>query len=62
VAVFPTGGLLTYEVPGTLTELVSLVTAVYAYYRRVGGRLEEGLKQTVTDAEQYLVGRPVARV
>lgn len=62
VAVFPAEGLLTYEVPGSLLELVSLITAVYANYRQAGGSLKEAFKRVVPDAEQFLVGRSLAHV
>jgi len=57
VAVFPAKGLLTYEIPGSLPELVSVITAVYASYRRTGSPLKDVFKQVVPDAEHYLVGR-----
>src|SRR4051794_19997186 len=60
VAVFPAEGLLTYEVPGSLSELVSLITAVYADYRRAGEPLKDAFKRVMTDAEQYLVGHSPA--
>jgi hypothetical protein len=60
VAVFPAEGLFTYEVPGSLSDLVSLVTAVYANYRQVGGPLRDAFKRVVPDAEQFLVGRSPA--
>lgn len=62
VTVFPSEGLLTYEVPGTLSELVSLITAIYADYRANGGSLRDAFKRVVTDAERYLVGRSPAHV
>lgn len=62
VAVFPAEGLRTYEVPGTLSELVALITAVYNHYRQAGGPLKQAFKQVVSDPEQYLAGRPMARV
>jgi hypothetical protein len=58
VAVFPAEGLLTYEVPGTLTELVSLISAVYDQYRRGGGRFKDAFKHATSDPDRYLVGRP----
>ena len=62
VAVFPSEGLFTYEVPGSLSELVPLIAAVYANYRDNGGSLKDAFKRVVTDAEQYLVGRSPAHV
>lgn len=41
VAIFPARGSLTYEVPGTLPDLVALILNVYSHYRRAGGSLEE---------------------
>jgi hypothetical protein len=60
VAVFPADGLRTYEVPGSLSELVSLVTVVYANYRQAGGLLKDAVKRVMSDAEQFLVGRSPA--
>ncbi len=62
VAIFPAAGLLTYEVPGSLSDLVSVITAVYAHYRRKGGPFNDAVKQVVIDAEQYLIGRSPAPV
>jgi hypothetical protein len=62
VAVFPAEGLLTYEVPGSLSELVSVIAAVYAHSRRTRGQLKDAVTQVVTDAEQYLIGRSPASV
>jgi hypothetical protein len=62
VAVFPAAGLLTYELPGSLPELVAVITAVYAHCRREGSQVQDAFKQVVTDAEQYLVGRSPAQV
>jgi hypothetical protein len=55
VAVFPSEGRLTYEVPGSLPELVSLITSVYAQYRQAGGSFEVAFPRVVSEAEQYLV-------
>jgi hypothetical protein len=62
VAVFPAEGLLTYELPGSLSELVSVITAVYAHCRRTRGSLTDAFKRVVTDAEQYLINRSPAPV
>jgi hypothetical protein len=62
VAIFPADGLLTYEVPGSLPELVSLVSAVYANYRQAGGQLKDAFKRVVSDAEQFRSGRSPAPV
>ena len=62
VAVFPADGLLTYEVPGSLSELVSLITAIYADYRQAGGSLKDAVGRVVVDAEQFLVGRSPTHV
>jgi hypothetical protein len=56
IAVFPADGLLTYEVPGSLPELISVITTVYAHYRQAGGRFKDAFRQVVTDPEQYLIG------
>jgi len=60
VAVFPAEGVFTYEAPGSLAELVSLIVTVYAHYRRVGGLLKDAFKQAVSHPEQYLAGRSLA--
>ena len=62
VAIFPADGLLTYEVPGTLSELVAVISAVYRQYRQAGGAFKDVLKQVVGDSEQYLVHPSPARV
>jgi len=62
VAVFPAEALLTYEVPGSLSEVVSLIQAVYAHYRRAGGPFSAAFPQVVSEPEQYLVGRSPARI
>ena len=58
VAVFPAEGLFTYEVPGSLADLASLIVTVYGHYRRVGGQFRDALKQAVGQPEQY---RAIAR-
>jgi hypothetical protein len=60
VAVFPAEGLLTYEVPGSLPELVSVITAVYAHARETSTPFKDAVKQVVTGVEQYLVSRSPA--
>src|SRR5262245_53000330 len=45
VAVFPADGLLTYEVPGGLPDLVPLILAVYAEHRRAGCQLPDAFRQ-----------------
>jgi hypothetical protein len=60
VAVFPAEGLSTYEVPGSLADLVSLIVTVYARYRQVGGPVQEAFKQAVSQPEQYRTGRSPA--
>jgi hypothetical protein len=62
VAVFPADGLLTYEVPGALEDLLSLIVAVYKQYRHAGGHFKNAFRQVVSDSEQYLVGRALSRV
>jgi hypothetical protein len=62
MAVFPAEGLLTYEVPGSLSELVALIKAIYADYRQVGGSLADAVKRVLPDVEQYLSGRSPAHV
>ena len=54
VAIFPREGLVNYEVPGSLAELVPLITAVYANYRETGGPLKDAFKRVVPEAEQFL--------
>ncbi len=62
VAVFPAEGQLTYEIPGSLPELVSVIAAVYAQHRQAGGPFREAIKKVVDTPQQYLVGRSLARV
>ena len=62
VAVFPAEGMLTYEVPGSLSELVALITAVYTQCRRAGGHANDALRRVVTDPDQYLLSRSPAHV
>jgi len=62
VAVFPADGMLTYEVPGNLDELTSLLVAVYHQHRRTGTSLSDVFRQVVDDSEQSLVGRSLSRI
>ncbi len=62
VAVFPSEGLLTYEVPGGLPELVSLISEVCSKYRRAGGAFKDAFKRVVSGSERYLVGRSLSEV
>lgn len=62
VAVFPGEGLLSYEVPGILPELVPLITAVYTHYRRAGGPFQAAFPKVVSQPERYLLGDTPARV
>jgi hypothetical protein len=62
VAVFPAEGLLTYEVPGDLPELVSLIASVYKHFRHTGGQFKDALKEVLANSEQYLIGRTLTRV
>lgn len=62
VASFPADGLLSFEFPGSLPELVSLVVAVYDYHRQHEGELKEAFKRLIKDAEQFLIGRSLAGV
>ena len=41
VAIFPTDGVLTYEISASLSELVALITDVYANYRTTGGQFTD---------------------
>jgi hypothetical protein len=62
IAIFPALGMLTYEVPGNLEELVYLIEAVYSQHLRAGNSFTEAVKQIVEDSEQYLVGRSLSRI
>jgi hypothetical protein len=62
IAIFPAGGLLNYEVPGSLPELVSLITEAFKQCRRESIPLKESFPQIIKDADQYLVGRTPASV
>ncbi len=55
VAVFPAEGLSTYEVLGTLPELVSLIEAVYDRHRQAGRSFKDACKEVVAEARQHLV-------
>jgi hypothetical protein len=57
VAVFPAEGMLNYEVPGGLPDLLSLIRGVYTRYRHLGGQLNDAFRWTVPNADFYLVGR-----
>ena len=52
VAVFLAEDLYTYELPGTLEELVSTISAVYDQYRRVGGTITNAFRQAVHDPDR----------
>ena len=57
VAVFPAKGMRTYEVPGSLAEVVTLILAVYTRHRLDKGTLNEAFRRTVLDPDSYLNGR-----
>ncbi len=57
IAVFPAAGLLSYEVPGDLGDLVRLIRDVYANYRRHGGPFKEAFARSVPDPESFLAGQ-----
>jgi hypothetical protein len=57
VAIFPGPGMLNYEVPGELCDLLPLVRSVYTRYRLLGGPFKEAFPGSVVDPEPYLVGR-----
>jgi hypothetical protein len=57
IAVFPAAGMLSYEVPGDLRDLVPLIKGVYASHRRFGGSLKEAFARSVPDPQRYLQGR-----
>ncbi len=62
IASFPAEGLCLYELPGSLPELVSVISKVYAQYRQTGGEFKDAFREVVSDSDQYLVGRTPARV
>ena len=62
VAGFPADGMLAYEVPGSLSDLVALILAVYHDHRRNGGDFKDAVKRRVANPEQYLTGRSPAPV
>jgi hypothetical protein len=62
VAVFPARQSLTYEIPGSLPELVALITAVYARHRGNGGALGDAVREVVNEPDQYLIGRTLTGV
>jgi hypothetical protein len=53
IAVFPAEGMLSYEVPGDLPDLVVLIKGAYASDRRLGGRLNDAFARSVPDPEPY---------
>lgn len=61
-AVFPAEGLCTYEVPGSLPELISFISKVYEQYRRTGGPFKDVFRRVVNDPDQYVVGGSLSRV
>jgi hypothetical protein len=62
VVLLPAGGLLQYEVPGTLAEGVALMLAAYQDHRKNGGLFHEACKRVLGDADRYLIGRSLAGV
>jgi len=61
-AIFPTEGSRTYEVPGTLDELVQLIQNVYKRYFRDDISLPEAFRQVVKDPNRHLLGRPLSYI
>lgn len=61
LAVFPAEGLGTYEVPGQLEELVSLISTVFDHQRQTEVPLKDAVRQTMPDADRYLLGGPAYR-
>jgi hypothetical protein len=61
-AVFPTEGSRTFEVRGTLDELVQLVQTVYTRYFRAGLTLPEAFRQVVKNPNQYLLGHSLSHI
>jgi hypothetical protein len=61
-AVFPTEGSRTFEVPGTLDELVQLVHNVYKRYFRAGISLPEAFREVVKEPNQFLLGRSLSPI
>ena|SRR5579875_2113911 len=60
ITLFPAAGILSYEVPGELQDLVELIKSVYANCRRSGGPLKDAFARSVPDPERYLQGRSPA--
>ena len=61
-AIFPAKGLCTYEFPGALPELVSVISRVYDQYRRSGVPFKDAFREVVSDPDQYMMGRAPAHV
>jgi hypothetical protein len=57
VAVFPADGMLNYEAPGDLDDLLPLIRGVYARYRHLGGPLKDAFRRAVPNPDSYLVRR-----
>ena len=62
IASFPVEGHCLYELPGSLPELVSVISRIYGQYRRAGGPFKDAFRVVVSDPNQYLVGSSPARV
>jgi hypothetical protein len=58
VAVFPSAGHVTVEVPGAIPDLVSLILATYLRHRRSGGPFHEAVRLVLREADRW----PLAEV
>ncbi len=55
-AVFPGRGQCTFEVPGTIGDLVNLIISVYRDHRNNGGPLWEAFARVVPDPDPFVCG------
>lgn len=62
LAIFPAEGQCTYEMRGTLPDMVAMISAVNAEHRRAGVPFKDAFRHVVTDPDQYAIGRSVAHV
>lgn len=61
VAVFPAAGLRTYEMPGSLDELVTVILATHQHHRLTECPWNEVFAQVVGEADRFLSGESLAR-
>ncbi len=60
IAIFPWNGLRSHEIQGSLTDLVSLILAVYAEHRLTGGDFGEAATRVLSE-QGHLTGRALTQ-